>query len=368
MKKIVIVTGDIIFGGAERISVYLANYFSKQGIKVFLLSPSNLNSAYSLGDISHICLKIDTRNSNKLTRFISLIKKLRKEIINIQPDVVLGMMAYHGAAASIATLGSNIPVVVSERIDPASTTSRTTIEKSFYKFVFSFITEGLVFQTKEAVGYYPSRVQKKSTIIPNPLFQDKIPKVNRPSMETKKIVSVGRLVEQKNHKLLIYAFKDLLHYYPDYKLIIYGEGKLRSELEEIIASNNLTDKVFLPGNVENIFEKLQEADLFVLSSNYEGMPNALIEAMAMGVPVVSTDCKGGGASFLIENGINGLLVPIGDQKSMEEAMRKLINDRCFAYELGLNAQKIRKTLDGNLICAQWKKFMENVISKVYKKY
>lgn len=133
------------------------------------------------------------------------------------------------------------------------------------------------------------------------------------------------------------------NYHPKYKLDIYGEGNKREELNNLIIKNNLEDKVSLRGNSDKIFNELQNSDIFVLTSDYEGMPNALIEAMAMGLPVISTDCKGGGANFLIRDGVNGMLIPIGDYDVLVKAMRKLIEDRKFAEEhLGRNAVKISK--------------------------
>ena len=354
MRKIAIVIGNIKYGGAERIAVYLANYFYKKGVEVTLISYTSQISIYKLESIKHISLQRNKKYRNSITRFFSLIKDLRKCILQVKPDVVLGMMSYNGVAASLALLGTKIPVITSERIDPSSTTARTKVEKLFIKFIFNYATKGLIFQTKEAQEYYSKRVQKKSVIIPNPLFEDHLIGVNRPSQPTKRIISVGRLVDQKNFKMLILAFKNLLNYHPDYILDIYGEGNKREELNNLIKRNNLEDKVFLRGNTNKIFEKLQKSDMFVLSSDYEGMPNALIEAMAMGLPVISTDCKGGGARFLIQNGENGLLIPIGDEDALVKEMRKLIDNREFAEEhLGRNAIKIREILNGEKICGEW---------------
>ena len=328
MRKIIIVTGDIVFGGAERISVYLANYFSEMGIETYLITPSSTKSVYKLSNVNHISLDIK-KDIRSTKRYRLLIKKLRKYIININPDAILGIMSYYGAAASIASIGLNIPVVVSERIDPQNTKGRTKLQKLFFKVVFYFLINGVVFQTKEAMKYYPKLVQKKSVIIPNPIINKNIPRKIDTKEDSKIIISVGRLTDQKNHKLLIRAFSKLVHYYPGYKLIIYGEGEKRKELEKIIYDNDLKDKVLLPGTNKNIFNKLLKADIFVLSSDYEGMPNALIEAMAVGLPVISTDCKGGGASFLIKNEVNGLLVPIRDEEALVNAIERLINDENF---------------------------------------
>lgn len=356
MKKIAIIIGDIKYGGAERVAVYLANYLCSKGIEVILVSYTNNFSVYKLSEnVNHVSLQRNKKYKKSSMRFASLTKNLRKCLLQIRPDLVLGMMSYNGVAASISLIGTGIPVVTSERTDPSSTTARTKFEKLFIKFVFNHFTKGLIFQTRNAQKYYSRRVQKKSVIIPNPLFEDQLVEVNRPERPTKRIISVGRLVEQKNYKMLILAFRRILEYYPDYTLAIFGEGNKRRELEDIIQKNDLNNKVFLKGETDKVFEEMNKADIFVLSSNYEGMPNALIEAMAMGMPVISTDCKGGGARYLIQDGLNGLLIPIGDQGALVNAMKKLIEERDFAVYLGKNALKIREKLNGDKICNEWYK-------------
>jgi len=197
VKKIAIVIGNIKYGGAERIAVYLSNYFYKKGIEVTLISYTSQSSIYRLENIRHVSLRRNKKYRNSITRFVSLIKDLRQCILQVNPNVVLGMMSYNGVAASLALLGTKIPVVTSERNDPSSTTARTKVEKKFIKFVFNYFTKGLIFQTKEAQEYYSKRVQNKSVIIPNPLFEDHLIEINRPLEPTNRIVSVGRLVDQK---------------------------------------------------------------------------------------------------------------------------------------------------------------------------
>lgn len=147
----------------------------------------------------------------------------------------------------------------------------------------------------------------------------------------------------ENHALLIKAFAGITAKYPAYKLVIYGDGPLRKDLELLASNLGIADKVSFPGYTTEIRKKIERSSLFVLSSDFEGMPNALMEAMALGVPCISTDCKGGGARFLIKNGTNGLLTPIGDVEALQTAMEKILSDQFFADNLSHNAHKLCET-------------------------
>lgn len=161
MKRIAIVIGDIKYGGAERVSVYLANYFNRKGIEVSLISYHSNSSNYKLDNIRHLSLNRDTRYKNSITRFISLVRDLRNCLLQEKPDIVLGMMSYNGVAASLALLGTKIPVVTSERNDPSSTTARTSFEKAFIKFTFHFLTKGLVSKQKKLKSTIPKECKKR---------------------------------------------------------------------------------------------------------------------------------------------------------------------------------------------------------------
>lgn len=168
--------------------------------------------------------------------------------------------------------------------------------------------------------------QRSRKIIPNAINKEFIT-AEYSGPRNKQIVSSGRLTEQKNHALLIKAFAGITAKYPAYKLVIYGDGPLRKDLELLASNLGIADKVSFPGYTTEIRKKIERSSLFVLSSDFEGMPNALMEAMALGVPCISTDCKGGGARFLIKNGTNGLLTPIGDVEALQTAMEKILSDQ-----------------------------------------
>jgi glycosyltransferase involved in cell wall biosynthesis len=363
MKHLMIIIGDMTFGGAERVTAYLADYFINQGIEVTICSTRSGGVAYALDPrIKHVTVSRHFRNKTAMGRLFHLSQVLRKKIRQTSPDVILAMMGYNGSATLLASIGNRIPVFVSERIDPASTTGRSNFEKKIMSFLFTHLSRGVIFQTEDAKNYYPMKLRRKSTVIANPLDVSQLPQPIDTLTDEPQIVSVGRLAEQKNQRLLIDAFKDVVLRIPAAKLIIYGEGPMRKALEQQIETLHLNDKVLLPSNVSDIFDRLKQARLFVLSSDFEGMPNALIEAMAMGLPVISTDFGGGGARFLIEHGVSGWLVRVNDRQELSEAMIRLLTDRALSQSLAKQAVNVREKLDLAQICAQWHHYMEDRLS------
>ena len=213
---------------------------------------------------------------------------------------------------------------------------------------------GWVFQTEEAKDWYGKAIGKaKVQIIPNAINPDFIKEPYRNDRK-KTIVTAGRLTEQKNHVLLLKAFAKICQKFPDYQLVIYGGGgNLKNKIVETVKQLNIEDRVIMPGYTTNIGDKIKDASLFVLSSDFEGMPNALMEAMALGLPCVSTDCKGGGARFLIDNEKNGLLTPIGDVAALAKAIDRMLSDRKFAEQCGEEAHKICEQLAPEKIYREW---------------
>ena len=168
---------------------------------------------------------------------------------------------------------------------------------------------------------------------------------------------------QKNQALLIKAFSKVVKDYPFYKLQILGDGPLLTELEQIAKDCGIYQNVDFLGYVEDVSPFIKDASLFVLSSDFEGMPNALMESMALGLPCISTDCSGGGARFLIENNINGVIVPQKDVDILASAMLHVLKDKTFASRIGLEANKICNKLNPNRIYSKWEKYIETIIRK-----
>ncbi|MBI9094575.1 MAG: glycosyltransferase family 4 protein [Sphaerochaeta sp.] len=364
-KKIAIVITGMSYGGAERVTSYLANFFFLQGNELTIITLMNTDIAYPLLKGVN-CIQLDESSKpNPLFRYYTLTRRLRKTIQDEKPDVILGMMSYSGTIAAIASVGLKIPFIISERNDPNTSTSFSGWEKRIIRFVYRHCVTSAIFQTQSAMSYYYPKKTVQGTVIGNPLYLEDIPAPNTTINETKQIISVGRLSLQKNYALLIEAFSKVASIHPDYSLTIYGEGDLREELEMQIQQNNLGHCVFLPGIEKDIFTKLQTAEMFVLSSDFEGMPNALLEAMAMGLPVISTDYSEG-HGILITHMKNGLVVPRMNSSLLAEAMILLIENQELKRELGKEAVKVREELDSRIISRKWLATIEQVCNDYYE--
>lgn len=163
----------------------------------------------------------------------------------------------------------------------------------------------------------------------------------------------------KNHEMIIRAFAGLAEEYPDYSLIIYGEGELRPSLLRLAEELGLKERIFLPGSVADVASAIYRASFFVLSSYSEGMPNTLIEAMALGIPSISTDCPCGGPAELIEDGVNGYLIEPGNWKKLQDILQKLMDDPDLAKKVGGNAAKIQEKLNPDRINKMWEDYFYN---------
>lgn len=354
MKKVVIYVDSLSRGGAEHVSVILGKYLSNHNYECVIVTERILEKEYSLPfGIKRVSIN---NNSNRCKNVIKGIFKLRKILKSISPDIML-IMDTPGCIFGIpASRFLNIKVIVSERNDPNNFPGKKIVcNVSRYLMKKA---DGFVFQTEEAKRFYSKKLNNRGVIIENPLILEELPSIKENF--NKNIVSVGRLCEQKNHKLLIDAFCNINKKYSEYSLTIYGDGPLRDELENYINILGMSDKIFLPGNVSNVLDRINGSFMFVMSSNYEGIPNALIEAMALGIPCISTDCPCGGPKSLISHKNNGLLFEVNNVNGLTNMLELYINDDKIRIENGKEAINIRKKLDSNLICKKWLNYFESL--------
>lgn len=347
MKKLLIVTGSMNRGGAERVISILSNELIKRGWDVSIISVLASGCGYVL-DSNIRFLNISKEGQNQIFSIPRLARTIRKEIIEQKPTVVVSFMIAINIVAWIATRGLDIRFIPSERNDPS--TGRGVVFSVLQKIVYKQATT-TVFQTERAKRYFSKRIQKNSVVIPNPINVATIVKKEK----TKKIVTIGRLEPQKNQELLIRAFSSVHTVHPEYSLEIFGEGVLKNDLQHLINALNLKDCVTLKGNQNNVHEQIADAEIFVLSSNFEGLSNALLEAMMMGLPCISTDCSG--SDEAIQNGVNGLIVPISDQEAMEIAIQKLIEDPETAESLGSKAKASMNRYQVENVVDQWESIL-----------
>lgn len=207
-----------------------------------------------------------------------------------------------------------------------------------------------VFQTNDEMAYY-TRLKGPKLVIPNPI-KDDLPNIFQ-GKRRKEIVNFCRLTEQKRLSLLVDAFHMLLKDYPSFTLRIYGKGDYEDSLRSYIDNQGLSDRVFIESFALNIHERIHDATMFVSTSDFEGLSNSMLEAMAIGLPCVCTDCDGGGARMMIRDHENGLLVPKGDVNAVYRAMKEIIENPGLAQKLSNEAYKIRKELSVDKIVEKW---------------
>lgn len=352
MCKLIVVTRSMYAGGAERVIAQLVNYFSNKKIDCKIVTIDNEIVLYDLEkDVALIPIgkKSDFKIKDKIQRYLNLRKIINKE----NPDVILSMPEDIGVYVILALLGLKISVFVSERNNPWVMPD-VKVTRFLRKLMYP-LANGIIFQTEMAKSFFPQSVQKKGIVLSNPIDERRIP-VPYDGKRKRIIVGAGRLDKQKNFPVLIRAFKKFSIDYPEYELKIYGEGKLREQLEILVNELGISDKVELPGRINNLLEEMNSAAMFVLSSDYEGMPNVLLEAMCMGMPVISTDCPSGGPVELIENEVNGILVPVNNINALYNAMKMMV-DESFSSKAGHNAFKIRDKCTNYSIFEKWEDYL-----------
>ena len=350
-KRIVFIIGSMRKGGAERVISILANDYAERGWQVDIIMLLDDDCEYPLNANVNL-ISIKNNNQSRLVGLSKWIFGIRNYVRRSSPDKIVSFIARINIITIMACIGLNKSIIISERNDPRSD-GRSIIVKLLTLILYP-LANYVIFQTKWAQSCFPKGIQKKSAVISNPI--QVLSKLN--NVKAKKIVAVGRLVEQKNHALLINAFRNVNEKFPDYKLYIYGEGGLRETLLNQIRDLKLTESVILPGNVDNIHEKIADAELYVLSSNYEGLSNALLEAMMMGLPCISTNCAG--SNEVVKNGINGLLVKIGDEVELTNAICTLINDNEFSQILAKQAKVSTEHMNFQNVLRDWHKIINTM--------
>lgn len=377
-------------GGAERVVSLLTNEFVKDGVEVVIATEWYSDEEYDIEPQVkriHAGLSMEQENASRIAKQWFRIGNFRNVLLQEKPDVVLSFCVKANYRAMMASIGTGIPVIVSVRNDPKIDyvgKTRTVMNKLFLNRA-----AGCVFQTEEAKEFFDEVLQKKSVIICNPV-NDKYLKAER-TIPVKKIVCVGRLVAQKNQMLLVNAFEKILEKYPDYHLYLYGDGsddECKDELIQYVGNKEiyilkhqgegtaigkldvaadevlkLKDHIHFMGLSSTLESDMADAAMFVLPSNYEGMPNALMEAMALGLPVISTDCPCGGSRYWIEPEVTGQLVPVKDVDAMAKAMEYYILNPEKAGKMGVKARERLQEATIDKVFEQWKSYIAKTLGR-----
>ncbi|MBE6651199.1 MAG: glycosyltransferase family 4 protein [Ruminococcaceae bacterium] len=350
--KIGFIIGTLNFSGAEKIARYLIESLHKDyshEIGLILLSS---NTYPEFDYVKQFTVKT---TGNVVSRLINRQKKIRQIVESEGFDVVVSFGVKYNLDVMEALRHSKIPVILCERNDPVSDPARKSL-RIRRKLIYKKAT-GFVFQTERIADFFGEKIKSRSAVIPN-FIEKKYEKVDHEAAENIIVITARLSEKQKNLSMLLRAFnrfsKD-----NDYKLYLVGDGPDEAMYRSYIKENSLEDKVVLTGK-QKVMPYLKNAKFFVLSSYYEGMPNSLIEALAVGLPCISTDCSGGGAAALIKNGENGILIPSNDEDAMVDAMTKMANDPELRTRLANEAYKINETLEFNKIISMWIDYIESV--------
>lgn len=347
--KILFVCHGIGNGGAERVVTVLANEFSNGGYDVGIVTMKKEKHTYPISKkIKYV--PIETVSKYKVKRGFVRISSLRKIIKSFRPDCIISFSAIANIQTIIATRFYRGKLIISERTDPARhPTLKIAIKLRNLLYPLADIC---VFQTSDAKAYFKKKIQDKGVIIPNPLKSD-LPESYQ-GTRSKIIVGIGSLGEQKNWMILLRAFELFVKDFDEYKLVIYGEGPDREELEKYVQNSSLLNhKVTFPGFESDIHNKVKDCAMYISCSDYEGISNSMLEALALGIPSICTDCPVGGARMFIKNNHNGILIPVRDINGLYSSMKKVVEQPEFAEMLSANSISIRNKLNIEKIFRMW---------------
>lgn len=362
-KHICFYIGSLHKGGAERVFVNLAGYFQEKGYQVTMVTQYQFPAAeeYALPPGVRRVLSDLTEaelSNSRIINFCRRVSKLRRIWKREKPNLVLSCIGKNNFMTVVTTMFTKTKAVVSV-VGEAKEEYPGRLMRLLANLLFP-LAGGIILQTERSRYFFHRIVQKRAVILPNSLNPDFI----RPRYEGKReerIVSVGRMDANKNHEMMIRAFAALAERYPAYTLTIYGEGELRGHLEALAAELGVSDRVFLPGVIPDVARQTRRAALFLLTSYSEGVSNALIEALAGGLPVIATDVPSGGTVELITDGMNGLIIPAGDGKALEQAMDRVLGDPDFGDRLGREAVKIQERLAPERVNGLWQAYFEKIM-------
>lgn len=367
--KLAFFYGNLLRGGAQRVMSELANQFTAWGDEVILLTLDKGSCEYKLDPRVRVQgLDVAGDSANKLeslTRLAKTLKALRSWERRERPDAVICFSTHLSFQLDLALAGcrDRCRIIASERAnpryrdnEPLEALERRSLEK----------LDGFIFQTQRVSELFPQSLREKGRVIHNGLFSGDIPKTvtEYSQRDSRSICAMGRLDYQKAYDTMIRAFALFAREHPEHTLNIYGRGRegAQEKLQALARELGVGDRVVFHGNRPDVLEQIKDAGMFLMTSRFEGMPNALMEAMACGLPCVCTDCDFGPAE-LIENGVSGLLSPVDEPEAIASAMARIADEPGLGEKLSIGALKIRQTHSREEICRQYHSYIEEIVSK-----
>lgn len=366
-RRITLVISHLQVGGAERVLVELANHWAARGWTVTIVDFAAPDTAPAFEvDPRVVEVSLDLQRDS-YTIFAAIkgnahrISVLRRAIRATRPDVVLSLMNRTNVLTILALTGTRIPVLVCEHTAPKGTLS---LGWSLLRELAYRRARAVVMLTGDALAQMSAGIRRRGRVIPNPLpagFSDADASVDPGTNDQDHplLLSLGRLAPEKGFDVLIQAFARIAGAWPTAKLVIWGEGEERGPLELLRRDAGLDDRVDLPGATTDPARELLTATIFVLPSRLEGLPMTLLEAMAMGRPVIASDCDFGPRD-VVRDGIDGLLVPPEDPVAMATAIDALLRDPDKRRSLGERSLDVRQRFAMSAISQQWDELFDEV--------
>lgn len=357
VRSVIFVTVSMAGGGTERVISILANKYCEMGISVTILMIAGDQVAYELDNRVQL-INVSGATGGSLIGRIKRVSGLRAFFKGNKDTVIIAMGTIAAMFALLAKIGLSNKMVVSERNDPNRLNHRPIrfVERMLRNSLYHGAKK-IVLQTEDVKSCFPDSLIRKSIVIPNPLSES-LPEADMNANREKTVITAGRLTEQKNHKLLLNAFKEFEGTHPGYHLRIFGDGELKDKLQEYIIQSGLQEKACLEGFSSDLYGELHNGGMYVSSSDWEGISNSLVEALAMGIPTVATDCPMGGSKMFIENMKNGILIPVNDKEALVKAMSYMADHGDVVHRMSENAMEIRKKLTAEKIAGQWLELFE----------
>lgn len=361
IKKILFVAPSLSYGGAERVVSILTSELANEGYKVWLILYDKKDQEYPVSSGVSVYY-LPHRNEKELSIVYKIRKfmHLRGLIKSISPDIVIPFLPYPVEHCYYATRGLRIPLVVTVRNNPAVEPATEKMRKR--RNMIAKQSAGVFLQNMEQLDYFSDDIKEKCFIIPNPMTKEIFGYKCERRNHITKFICVGSYKEQKNHALLINAFEKAAKIKDDISLDLVGSGgKCEPQIAQLIHEKGLQDKVHMLGSTSKVAQELISHDCFVLSSDFEGMPNALMEAMSVGLPCISTKCPTGPSELIGENE-RGLLVKVGDADALANAMIEVADNSEAGYEKGVLAKKyMEDKYSPEQICKQLLSELERII-------
>lgn len=355
--KIMFYISTICNGGAARVMSNLANVLSERGHECTLITTFRAPEEYQLSEgVKRVSFYDQKPTGAWLAKNVAITRTLRKQVNQEKPDLLVSFLAEPNFRAAIATIGTKTKTVLSVRNDP-NWEYRGTVPTLLAKYLFRRV-DGIVFQTADAQAWFPKCIQQKSRIIFNAVKEDFYDVVlsDRPNG----IVATGRLSGQKNHPMLVRAYAKIAGKIAD-DLTVYGAGDSKP-LMALAEEFGVADRVHFPGQTMAVKDTIKSAKLYVMSSDFEGMPNALMEAMAMGLPCVSTDCPCGGPKSLFTENMKHYLTPVGDADAMAERMLELIQNDDVRKTHAQQCKQAAQSFTPGIINRQWEDYLIQIVN------